>query len=246
MVFAPHAWTRWSALLAAACLFLLLHTRLAGTVAGASLEVRSVPSGAEVAVDGKLLGQTNFTEEGLAAGTVEVEVKKAGYQMARQRVQLERGKTALVVFSLEPQAVEVSLKVQGPSRYHVEIGPSPVRKEESPKKLLLAPGVYDLTVTSDDYKSQRRQLDVKAGQPASLKLALEEIPAPTPEPTPRPVVVAAPRPAPEPAYVPRYTPPPRYYEPPPPRPRYVPPPPPPVYQPRAVFTPIPAPIMTPL
>lgn len=245
MVFAPHAWTRWTALLAAACLFLLFQTRLAGTVTGASLEVRSVPAGAEVWLDGKAVGQTNATVDALSGGTVEVEVRLPGYRVARQRVELERGKTALVVFSLEAQAVEVSLKVEGPERFKVEIGPSPVRKEESPKKLLLEPGVYDLTVTADDYKTRRKQLEVKAGKPASLKLALEERPAPTPEPTPRPVVVAAPA-APAyvpPAYVPpRYVPPaPRYY---PPVPRYVPPP--PVYQPRAIFTPVPAPIMTPL
>lgn len=70
------------------------------TQARSVLEVRSVPAGARVLVDGNEVGTTPFSGEVLAGDRV-VEVSKPGYTLRERRVAVGRGATTLVDVELD-------------------------------------------------------------------------------------------------------------------------------------------------
>lgn len=76
-----------------------LSAKLVATVPGA-LMVESVPSEAEVSVNGEFQGRTPFSMEGIAAGTVQVRVGKEEYLPSHEEVAIEPGKTAKLKITL--------------------------------------------------------------------------------------------------------------------------------------------------
>lgn len=210
----------------------------------ATLEVRTIPRGARVTVDGQALESRELA--GLLEGEAEVRATLPGYKEARQKLPLKAGERSLVQLELIPVGGELALKVSGPEHFKVKVGPDPERTYRDQTKLQLAPGRWRVEVSAEGYSATHKWVEVPASGRAELALSLKreqaEVPPPPPPPPARP---APPPPRYTPVYVPEpvYYPPPRpvYYPPPPPRPIYRPPPPPApvVPDPEPAFTPIP-------
>ncbi|HSD85995.1 MAG TPA: PEGA domain-containing protein, partial [Kofleriaceae bacterium] len=72
--------------------------------ATAILHVETTPAGAQVALDGKLLGETPLTRDGLDATSGELTITHAGYEPQRLKITLELGKTVDVKRDLKELA----------------------------------------------------------------------------------------------------------------------------------------------
>ena len=161
----------------------------------ASIEVRSVPSGAEVLVEGKPAGMTDSFLS-VPSGRVEIRVKKQGYRDASASIDVKEGKTPLVAFELEPQDGKLKVKSQEEGDFQVWLGPVQPRKLDG-KDAELAPGVYEVWGVRQGLSSLRKTVRIRSGatQEVALawdKAAQEEWRAPVSEPTPRSAQVGLP------------------------------------------------------
>lgn len=199
----------------------------------ATLEVRTIPRGARVTVDGRPLEGQELT--GLTGGEVEVAATLPGHKEMRQKVALKAGERSLARLELAPSSGELALKVSGPEHFKVKVGPDPERTYRDQTKLQLAPGRWRVEVSAEGYPATHKWVEVPASGRTELALSLkrEQVEPPPPPPPP-----ARPAPPPPPRYTPVYVPEPVYY--PPPRPVYYPPPPPrPIYRPPPPPAPVP-------
>ena len=89
-----------SGLLLCLAMALVLFSRSQRAVTG-ELEVQSEPAGADVIVDGKLLGQTRLHLRSLKAGKHTLRVEKSGYAHHDQELQVQQNQPALVSVRLE-------------------------------------------------------------------------------------------------------------------------------------------------
>ena len=89
-----------SGLLLCLAMALVLFSRSQRAVTG-ELEVQSEPAGADVIVDGKLLGQTRLHLRSLKAGKHALRLEKSGYAHHDQELQVQENQPALVSVRLE-------------------------------------------------------------------------------------------------------------------------------------------------
>jgi len=129
---------------------------------GATLEVRSDPSGAQVYVDGEYLGRTPLVA-GVAPGRHQVEVRLAGYEPYRVSVRLGAGERVKVFARLVPAARKGRLDVRSePEGARVYL--DGVYRGRTPLTLELEPGTYDLRLTLPGYAEYRERVRVRAGE----------------------------------------------------------------------------------
>ena len=212
----------------------------------AHVEVRSVPPGAEVFVNGSPSGMTDGFLA-VAPGRVEIRVKKNGFEDSSSTVDVSRTRTPLVAFELKPKDARLEVKADGEA-FELWVGPGQPKRQEKHDPCLLEPGLYEVWGVRNGVPSTRKTVRLKSGQTQQLSLTWsgggakaepdsprverpgEPVPLPlrtTGEPVNR--YIEPPRRYPDPA--------PQVYREPPPRP-YIPSR--PVYQPQPVWTPIPA------
>ena len=134
------------------------------------LSVSSSPSGAEVYVDGNLVG-TTLLKYALPPGEHEVEIRLKNYEPHRKRIRLESGETLEVEIPLSPL----------PGRLVVESTPNGLRAVvrgenislncTTPCNLTLAPGVYVINV-SDGKLWNSTPVEVAPNETATVYLKI--------------------------------------------------------------------------
>ena len=77
-------------------------TLVADLSATGSIRVLSAPEGAEVRIDGELIGKTPIQRDGHAVGSHVLEVDLKGFFMAKQTIKIEGGRENLFSFDLKP------------------------------------------------------------------------------------------------------------------------------------------------
>lgn len=196
-----------------------------------ALSIVSEPPGAQVLLDGKILGKTPLSQAPISgshkltfrlAGFAETVATFEGTQRVHQRLQPLKG----------------SLTIQDLGKAKLRLGPGVPRELEGKGPWKLTPGQYELTAVRDKIPARPKRFEIKPGQ--SLEIALDWPSLPVlPAARPVPQVPRAPQPPPLsfPTYTAPVAPPPgpryNYYT--PPRPAYRPP----VRQPEPIFTPLP-------
>jgi hypothetical protein len=128
-----------------------------------SIDFASTPSGAEVSVNGAGKGQTPCRVEQIPSGTVEIEVKLAGYQPYREKISLKAGDEHKVdaKLSASPGGLQI---VTLPEKARVYIDNQ--FRGESPVTLSgLAPGSYRVRVEMKGFDPDARTVEVKPGTP---------------------------------------------------------------------------------
>jgi hypothetical protein len=145
------------------------------------LVVRSDPAGALVTVDGRLFGETPTTVDDLPLGTHTVRVARPGHVPGEQRVTLAvRSPSRFLTFDLAPGlaadvvalgAIDDDSRPRGArvilaGRF---LGRSPLRVPR------LKPGRYALTLELGGYHSMTSDVDVEAGQAASVRPVLRSL-----------------------------------------------------------------------
>jgi hypothetical protein len=138
--------------------------------ASAMIHVETTPPGAQVSLDGKLLGETPLTRAGLDAKEVEIAISKAGYEPQRFTLQLVLGETAQVQRELkESQRFgTIQIVLTGPTRWAdvYEKGKSLGSTEgvEGLRSIRLPIGKHELKlVNTSNKKSKTITVDVTEG-----------------------------------------------------------------------------------
>lgn len=234
-----------------------------------TLQVDSLPPGAELWIDGQLQGKTP-ARLAVEPGTRKLELRKSGFVPRQVEVQCKPSRTTPVAEKLN--ARPGTLRLQNAVGAELWLGPGVPRKLRGEGPWELPPGEYEVTGSRDKLPGPPRKFTLKAGEEVAVamqwptvgevKLPPQAVPVPPPSPRPKVATAApTPRPAartpaakpsaptrtarPRPAYSPPVYRPPVYRPParpayrPAARPAYQPPP-------RAAARPAPAPLWTPL
>ncbi len=148
----------------------------------AQLSVTSSPVGAEVAVNGRGVGQTPLPASvAVAPGTVRVELTRPGYLRTGRTVELGDGARSELAFNLEedPSAPPSSrgvlrLSVSGPE---VEVSVDGIPRRLGPGGLFLPIGQHELKIASVGFAPYERTVNITADREVPLAVSL----TPTPE-----------------------------------------------------------------
>jgi formylglycine-generating enzyme required for sulfatase activity len=143
--------------------------------AWAVVDFRTSPVGAEVLVDGELLGSTPLAAE-ILQGSHEVTLKLAGHKAWQDELDVIAGEDfSLPAVELEPADGLVFLQ-SSPSGASVTV--SGEFKGLTPLEVALAPGQsHELTFFKSGYQSIKRNIRTEADQETELRVALEPVTA---------------------------------------------------------------------
>lgn len=134
-----------------------------------AVQVRVSEPGAAIVVDGESKGTSPLTEAiSLAPGEHEVEIRKAGFQTAKQTVTIEAGKTASIDIKLVSAKGKIKITVEGGANLRVlidgkDVGPAPYEAE-------LDAGSYEIAGVGDGVKAPSRTVEVEPGDDITLTL----------------------------------------------------------------------------
>lgn len=226
-----------------------------------ALTIASEPPGAEVLMDGRVIGKTPLTQEP-SAGSHKLTFRKPGYTTVETAVDWHSQQNQR--FHQRLKAQPASLRIKEPGQAKFRLGPGVGRALEGKGPWKLPPGQYELTAVRDKIPAKPKRFELKPGQSLEIAIDWPSLPAlpvaparpprlqtPPPSPPNRPTWVAPAPPRPLPRYntyqAPRpvFRPPARPAEPlftPIPPSHSEPPPAPPSYNPggpEPVFTPLP-------
>jgi formylglycine-generating enzyme required for sulfatase activity len=136
-----------------------------------AVSINSIPAGATVAVDGKIMGKTPLRME-LSAGTYAMELSLAAYQTWRTRLTVSAAQTqAIEDVILQPADGRLAITSTPPgatvlagSRY---VG-------QTPLTIALASNtVHALSISKTGYATSTRRVNLKAGEDKALTITLE-------------------------------------------------------------------------
>ena len=94
--------------------------------ASGTLRLLSTPSGAEVRIDGELVGKTPTVREGVGAGDHVVELRLKDYDLYKETIKVEGGREKLFSIDLKksgPSAEQVQRRKQGMSSFGARVNP---------------------------------------------------------------------------------------------------------------------------
>lgn len=138
-----------------------------------TLSVNSSPSGAQVLVEGRLVGSTPLNLV-LRPGRVDLELRLGGYQAFRTSAQIRPGETTVVNASLVPVVQNGLLQINSnPQGAQVLLGGRVVGN--TPLNLTVQPGRYDLELRLAGYQSFRASLSVGSGQTVPVNATLQAL-----------------------------------------------------------------------
>lgn len=138
------------------------------------LSFSSTPTGAEVTMNGKLLGRTPFKSEALREGTYRVKTSLATYLEDVREVTVVRGQTQEVAIPLGATFgyMEVNtMPEKGADVYinDMKVGKTPYRSNK------LAEGTYKLKVIQQMYAPQEREVQIAKGQTQQIVLNMNAV-----------------------------------------------------------------------
>ncbi len=140
----------------------------------AHLAVTSVPTGAEVRVDGRLLGRTPLTGRTMTPGLHLVEVRHSYYARYSRQLNLPAGRRTELAVALEPGVGELML-YSNPRGAWVEV--DGVRREGTTPLLLKLPsGPHQVAMGMQERRAASAPVTVMADQTRELHLDLGIVP----------------------------------------------------------------------
>ena len=142
------------------------------TPAYGSLQVMSVPPYATIYVDGVNKGTTDKVINAMSVGSHKITLKKDGYETYEETVDVEEGKTAIVIATLSPKLAYGSLDITSNPSY-ATIYVDGVNKGTTPKVISDVPaGFHKIKLVKEGYETYEKTVDVKAGKTTALNATL--------------------------------------------------------------------------
>jgi hypothetical protein len=140
-----------------------------------TLEVDSIPSGAEVIWDGRALGVTPLPGADVAPGQHRVAVKKRGYRVHEEDVRIEAGQRASIRAKLRAVPGQLSLVIRHQGRLSfadILLDGEPLGTTSVADRKV-APGRHQVTVRRSGYATERREVTVPPGGRKKLVIDLK-------------------------------------------------------------------------
>ncbi|ADD27716.1 PEGA domain-containing protein [Meiothermus ruber] len=138
-----------------------------------TLSVNSSPTGAQVLVEGRVVGNTPLSLV-LRPGRVDIELRLGGYQTFRTSAQIRPGETTVVNASLVPVVQNGLLQINSnPQGAQVLLNGRVVGT--TPLNLTVQPGRYDLELRLNGYQNFRASLSVGSGQTVPVNATLQAL-----------------------------------------------------------------------
>jgi hypothetical protein len=150
-----------------------------------ALHVTSVPSGADIFIDGAYRGSTPLTVGNLATGSHIVLLRRSGYQEYSTTVSITTGSTLElpVTLAVQPSTIGSIDVVSYPSGASVYLDGT-YRGQTNPWDALdipgLSPGDHALTISLDGYYDYVTTVTVTAGRAMSVVATLKDLPSSNP------------------------------------------------------------------
>jgi len=136
----------------------------------ATLSVNSNPQGAQVIVNGQVVGQTPLTVS-VRPGRTEVEVRLRGYVPYLTTVQPRPGESVSVFATLQPEVRNGTLVVNS-NVGGAEVLINGARSGRTPLQLSLREGTYEVVVRAGGYNEFRTSVRVEADQTVRVEARL--------------------------------------------------------------------------
>ena len=138
-----------------------------------TLSVNSTPSGAQVLVEGRVVGNTPLNIV-LRPGRVDVELRLGGYQSFRTSVQVRPGETTAINANLIPVVQNGLLQINSnPPGAQVLLNGRVVGN--TPLSLTVQPGRYDIELRLGGYQPFRASVAVASGQTVPVNANLQTL-----------------------------------------------------------------------
>lgn len=163
-----------------------------------SLYVTTMPSGADIYVDGRYIAESPSTVPGLSPGSHSVRLHKAGYDEYVSTATVSSGRQTSVTVTLSPQqsnvgSIEVASTPGGSALYldtHY-MGQTPLSGYFDLTSL--APGTHTVLLRHADYQDYTQSISVPAGGSITVNAAMVQVvPGPTPDATGQVVIASSP------------------------------------------------------
>ncbi len=138
-----------------------------------TLSVNSNPSGAQVLVEGRVVGSTPLNLV-LRPGRVDLELRLGGYQVFRTSAQIRPGETTVINADLTPVVQNGLLQINSnPQGAQVLVNGRVVGN--TPLNLTVQPGRYDLELRLGGYQGFRTSVVVGNGQTVPVNVNLQAL-----------------------------------------------------------------------
>ena len=132
----------------------------------APVEIKSEPeSGAEVWIQGKMVGKTPYYDSHLEAGTYNVELRKNGYQTVKKQITIVAGKSFKDTIIMNEYSGSVIIDAPNSLIY---IDNNYFGKDKIVAKL--TPGLHIISARRDYHYNDDKQVDIKLDEKISIQL----------------------------------------------------------------------------
>jgi CRISPR/Cas system-associated exonuclease Cas4 (RecB family) len=126
-----------------------------------TIEILAEPIGAEVSIDGKVLGVTPLKPVHVDVGNHEIKITKAGYQPFAKSVTLVAEQRAAVSTALVLEVTTGHVVVAEPGGLAVKVLVDEKEVGSAPWEGDLAPGTHTIQLVGDGLASEKRSVDVQ-------------------------------------------------------------------------------------
>ncbi|MFT6400143.1 MAG: hypothetical protein ACJAYU_004913, partial [Bradymonadia bacterium] len=140
------------------------------TNASATLSVTSVPPGAELRVDGVLVGTTPYGGT-LGVGSYDLTLRFEGYYELESEVELRAIDFLDVSLELERRFAQLAIETNAPGTQIIVDGETTYELGDA---IELMPGTREIEIIAPGYDPDRRTLDVVAGEERSYRVTMVE------------------------------------------------------------------------
>lgn len=140
------------------------------TDASATLSITSLPPGAEVRLDGVLLGTTPYTGT-LGVGSYDLSLRTDGYYEYTQELELRANDYRDEEIEMERRYALLTIESNAPGTQVIVDGET-THEADAPIELL--PGTRELEIIAPGYDSDQRTIQVVAGEERSYRLTMVE------------------------------------------------------------------------
>ena len=149
-----------------------VNANLNGIAVNGTLQVNVNPDGANVSLDGVLIGRGD-TNRVLPAGQYTLRVSAAGYQDFQQTVNIQNGQTTRVNASLQQAQVNGTLQVFAPEGASVTLDGVLIGRGNTSR--VVPAGQYTVRVTLNGFQDFQQVVNIGNGQTVNVQVNLQPI-----------------------------------------------------------------------
>lgn len=149
-----------------------VNVNLSAVSVNGQLQVNVNPDGANVSIDGVLIGRGDTTRV-LPAGQYTLRVSAAGYQDFQQTITIQNGQTLRVNVSLQQQQVNGTLQVFAPEGSSVTLDGVLIGRGDTSR--VVPAGQYTVRVTLNGFQDFQQVVNIGNGQTVNVQVNLQPI-----------------------------------------------------------------------